>query len=120
MGPPLRSLHFFYNHRSSLNEPEDTMTPPKSKNITWHGGVVTRQDRERAASQKGCVVWFTGLSGSGKSTVARRFEQLLLERGRVSYVLDSFQHPMNLLSLKIYLLLNMLKPSDSVCAQTKK
>lgn len=88
MGPTLRSLHFFYKHRSSTNEPEETMTPPKSKNITWHGGVVTRQDRERAAGQKGCVVWFTGLSGSGKSTVARRFEQLLLERGRGCYVLD--------------------------------
>jgi adenylylsulfate kinase len=61
---------------------------PKSTNITWHGANVTQSEREQMTAQKGCVVWLTGLSGSGKSTVARRVEQLLLERGVFTYVLD--------------------------------
>lgn len=61
---------------------------PKSKNITWHSANVTQEEREAIVEQKGCVVWFTGLSGSGKSTIARRVEQLLLERGKITYVLD--------------------------------
>ena len=61
---------------------------PKSKNITWHGANVTQDERFQAVGQKGCVIWFTGLSGSGKSTIARRFEQVVLERGRFAYALD--------------------------------
>jgi adenylylsulfate kinase len=61
---------------------------PKSQNITWHGANVTAEEREAVLEQKGCVLWFTGLSGSGKSTVARRVEQLLLERNTAAYVLD--------------------------------
>jgi len=64
------------------------MTSPKSQHITFHGANVTREEREAILGQKGCVVWLTGLSGAGKSTVARRIEQLLLERGRFVYVLD--------------------------------
>lgn len=64
------------------------MTEPKSKNITWHGANVTLEEREAVLGQKGCVVWFTGLSGSGKSTIARRVEQLLLEQGTNAFVLD--------------------------------
>lgn len=64
------------------------MSQPKSSNITWHGANVSREEREQIHEQKGCVVWFTGLSGAGKSTVARRVEQLLLERGAFTYVLD--------------------------------
>ena len=73
------------------------MPQPKSKNITWHGANVTAEERELARGQKGCVVWFTGLSGSGKSTVARRVEQLLLERGVDTYVLDgdNVRHGLN-------------------------
>ena len=48
---------------------------PKSQNITWHGAEITQEQREAAVGQQGCVVWFTGLSGSGKSTVSRRVEQ---------------------------------------------
>lgn len=64
------------------------MTEPKSKHITFHGANVTREEREEILGQKGCVVWFTGLSGAGKSTVARRVEQMLLELGTKTYVLD--------------------------------
>lgn len=64
------------------------MSEPKSKNITWHGNNVTKSEREIALDAKGCVLWLTGLSGSGKSTIAYRVEQLLLERGKFAYVLD--------------------------------
>ena len=73
------------------------MEQPKSTNIHWHGAEVTQDEREQLRHQKGCVVWFTGLSGSGKSTVARRVEQLLLERGKGVYVLDgdNLRHGLN-------------------------
>jgi len=64
------------------------MLTPKSKNITWHAANVSNAEREEVLGQKGCVVWLTGLSGSGKSTIARRAEQLLLERGATAYVID--------------------------------
>lgn len=60
----------------------------KSTNIHWHGANVEQAEREQIIGQKGAVIWLTGLSGSGKSTVARRAEQLLLEQGVHVYVLD--------------------------------
>ena len=63
-------------------------TAPKSANIHWHGAIVTPEERQSTVGQKGAVVWLTGLSASGKSTIARRAEQLLLERGLTAYVLD--------------------------------
>ena len=73
------------------------MSEPKSKNITWHGAEVTQAQREEAISQKGCVVWCTGLSGSGKSTIARRVEQKLLDLGKFTYVIDgdNVRHMLN-------------------------
>jgi adenylylsulfate kinase len=67
------------------------------RNLTWHRGHVGREDRERLMHQKGCVLWFTGLSGSGKSTVARAVEQRLFEDGRFVYVLDgdNVRHGLN-------------------------
>jgi adenylylsulfate kinase len=61
---------------------------PKSQNIRWHGANVSTEEREAALGQKGAVVWLTGLSGSGKSTIGRRAEQILLARGVVAFVLD--------------------------------
>lgn len=52
-----------------------------STNIKWHEGMVPREDKEKLLKQKGCVLWFTGLSGSGKSTVACTLEHALKERG---------------------------------------
>jgi len=64
------------------------MSEPKSENIRWHHGEFERSEREQRMGQRGCVVWFTGLSGSGKSTVSRRVESRLVKRGRVVYTLD--------------------------------
>jgi adenylylsulfate kinase len=64
------------------------VSEPKSQNIQWHGANLTHEAREEAVGQCGCVLWFTGFSGSGKSTVARRVEELLLLGGVFAYVLD--------------------------------
>ena len=61
---------------------------PRSTNVTWHGGAVTAEQRRGALGQRGATVWFTGLSGSGKSTVAVEVERILVERGRHAYRLD--------------------------------
>ena len=64
------------------------MSTPKSKNITWHAGQVSRDDRQSLLGQRGCTIWLTGLSGSGKSTIAVAAEKALNERGRLTYILD--------------------------------
>src|SRR3954451_9597062 len=64
------------------------MQPPKSRNITWQAGVVTRADRERVRGHRGAALWFTGLSGSGKSTVVSLVEPALLGQRCATYVLD--------------------------------
>jgi len=70
---------------------------PTSANVKWHHGELTEADRQRLLGGPGCVVWFTGLSGSGKSTVARRVERHLLEAGVRAYVLDgdNLRHGLN-------------------------
>jgi adenylyl-sulfate kinase len=62
------------------------MTP--ATNITWHEGDVSREDRAALTGGGGATLWFTGLSGSGKSTVAAAVEQKLVVSGRVAYRLD--------------------------------
>jgi adenylylsulfate kinase len=64
------------------------MAEQKATNVHWHEGEVTRADRQRQLGQKGATVWFTGLSGSGKSTVAVALETELAKRGKLSYRLD--------------------------------
>jgi adenylylsulfate kinase len=73
------------------------MTEPKSKNITWHKPLVTREDRENRNRYKGAVLWLTGLPSSGKSTLGHEVERLLYERGCNSYVLDgdNIRHGLN-------------------------
>jgi len=61
---------------------------PKSKNLTWHEGQVSRTDREDRLGQHGVTVWLTGLSGSGKSTIAVAAERRLADEGRLTYILD--------------------------------
>ncbi|KAJ3305904.1 Adenylyl-sulfate kinase [Kappamyces sp. JEL0829] len=60
----------------------------KSTNITWHEGNITRQERSAFTGQQGLTIWFTGLSASGKSTIASALEQHLLQQGVNSYRLD--------------------------------
>ena len=57
-------------------------------NLTWHDGYVTREEREELHGHKGAVIWFTGLSASGKSTIAQHVEKMLYERGCSTYVFD--------------------------------
>lgn len=57
-------------------------------NITWFRGGVSRQDRERLHGHQGALVWFTGLSASGKSTIAHHLESRLHESGCSTYVFD--------------------------------
>lgn len=64
------------------------MSEPKSKNITWHHGLVERGEREKRNKNKGVILWYTGLSGSGKSTIANEVEKKLFEKGFHTYVLD--------------------------------
>ncbi|MGI9590161.1 MAG: adenylyl-sulfate kinase [Myxococcota bacterium] len=73
------------------------MAEQKSTNITWHEGQVERADRERLLGQRGVTVWLTGLSGSGKSTVAVGAEKALVERGHHAFVLDgdNVRHGLN-------------------------
>jgi len=60
----------------------------KATNITWHEGSVSREERQKLLNQKGVIVWMTGLSASGKSTIACILEQMLLNNGKSAYRLD--------------------------------
>ena len=73
------------------------MTEQKATNITWHEGDVALHERHKYLGQKGCTVWLTGLSASGKSTVAAALEQSLLQRGLHAYRLDgdNIRHGLN-------------------------
>jgi len=64
------------------------MSEPKSKNITWHHGLVEREEREKRNKNKGVILWYTGLSGSGKSTIANEVEKKIFDGGHHTYVLD--------------------------------
>ena len=72
-------------------------TVEKTRNVTWHSGQVTADDRARLLRQRPATVWLTGLSGAGKSTVAFALERKLLERGQTAYVLDgdNVRHHLN-------------------------
>src|SRR5258708_25766455 len=73
------------------------MAEVKATNITWHEGHVTRDERAKLLRQKGATLWFTGLSGSGKSTIAFTLEHALVQQGRLAYVLDgdNVRHRLN-------------------------
>jgi len=73
------------------------MIEQKATNIFWHQGTITRTDRERLNNHRGFTIWFTGLSASGKSTLAVATEQALYERGYHTYILDgdNVRHGLN-------------------------
>jgi adenylylsulfate kinase len=68
-----------------------------NSNITWHDHSVLRPDRERLNGHRGCVIWFTGLSGCGKSTVANLLDRALYDRGVHTMLLDgdNVRHGLN-------------------------
>jgi adenylylsulfate kinase len=65
--------------------------------ITWHKHKIKREDREKRLSQKSALLWFTGLSASGKSTIADFLEDRLFKEGKISYILDgdNIRHGLN-------------------------
>jgi adenylylsulfate kinase len=73
------------------------MSETKSSLITWHQGIIQKADREKLLHQKGLVLWFTGLSASGKSTLAHAVEEKLYHAGHLTYVLDgdNIRHGLN-------------------------
>lgn len=64
------------------------MTEQKATNVTWHEHHVSKAERATLNGHRGAVLWFTGLSGCGKSTVANTIDHILHERGIHTYVLD--------------------------------
>jgi adenylylsulfate kinase len=69
----------------------------KSTNITWHDTTISKQDRHAQNGHSSCVLWFTGLSGSGKSTIANAVSNELFRQGINEYVLDgdNIRHGLN-------------------------
>ena len=64
------------------------MSEQKATNVHWHGGEINRPERAQLLGHGGATLWFTGLSGSGKSTIAVGLEQALYQRGVLVYRLD--------------------------------
>lgn len=94
--PPLVSFGEDGSEVGDLECPLDD-GPPQATNVVWHQNQVSRQEREAAAGHRSCTIWLTGLSGSGKSTIAVDLERALANRGVRSYVLDgdNVRHGLN-------------------------
>jgi bifunctional enzyme CysN/CysC len=73
------------------------MASPDERNVVWHPGHLSAEARAAALGHGGATVWLTGLSGSGKSTVAAEVERVLVAAGRPAYVLDgdNLRHGLN-------------------------
>jgi len=69
----------------------------QKKNLVWHQQHITKEQRSKLLKQKPCILWLTGLSGSGKSTIANALEQILYNKGINSYLLDgdNVRHGLN-------------------------
>ena len=64
------------------------MAEQVATNVVWHDGDISRADRQALLGQSGATIWFTGLSGAGKSTIAVALEKALHRRGKLCYRLD--------------------------------
>jgi len=73
---------------AALSRESSTMSEQKATNVHWHGGDINRPERAELLGHGGATLWFTGLSGSGKSTIAVALEQALYRRGVLVYRLD--------------------------------
>ena len=73
------------------------MADQKATNITWHEHSVASAERQALKGHKGCVLWFTGLSGAGKSTIANTVDHKLHALGKHTYLLDgdNIRHGLN-------------------------
>ncbi|MBU0498388.1 MAG: adenylyl-sulfate kinase [Candidatus Thermoplasmatota archaeon] len=73
------------------------MKKQKATNVVWHEHIIKREEREHLLKQKGVVLWFTGLSGSGKSTIANEVAYALHKKGKLTYILDgdNIRHGLN-------------------------
>ncbi len=101
-----KRLHFqmgSYSIRNSKNNclsttlKGDGMADQKATNIKWHHGKITKEDRLKLMKQRGVTIWLTGLSGSGKSTIAVELEHALIENKHQAYILDgdNIRHGLN-------------------------
>jgi adenylyl-sulfate kinase len=83
--------------QTMVDAPVDSAAETKATNVTWHHHRVTKQERARRKGQKPCILWFTGYSGSGKSTIADALETRLAEMGYHTYLLDgdNIRHGLN-------------------------
>ena len=79
------------------SEPGRPGAPDRSGGVVWHSGLVDASDRAQVTGGRGLTVWLTGLSGSGKSTIACEVERRLIAGGRAAYVLDgdNLRHGLN-------------------------
>jgi len=73
------------------------MVEQKSTNVKWHHGKITKEERAKLLNQKGATIWLTGLSGSGKSTIAVELEHALIENKHQAFILDgdNIRHGLN-------------------------
>src|SRR4051812_41363818 len=73
------------------------MASSDDRNLTWHPGLIGRAARESLLGQRGCIIWLTGLSAAGKSTIARALEMRLVKQQHFAYVLDgdNVRHGLN-------------------------
>lgn len=72
-------------------------TQIKATNISWHNATVTSNERKTRLGNQPCVLWYTGLSGSGKSTIANAVDRILHDKGYATYLLDgdNVRHGLN-------------------------
>lgn len=84
----LRGVNRFTTNFIDFDGVTRRMADQKATNVTWHAHNITREDRQKLNGHRGAVLWFTGLSGCGKSTIANAVDQLLHERGVHTFVLD--------------------------------
>jgi len=72
-------------------------TEQKATNVKWHHGKITKEERAKLLNQKGATIWLTGLSGSGKSTIAVELEHALIENKHQAFILDgdNIRHGLN-------------------------
>jgi len=94
---PLKQAASHRSITSHVSGVEVPMSDQKSTNITWHDHRVTSGDRCRLSGHKGAVLWFTGLSGCGKSTIANEVDYKLNRMEKRTYVLDgdNIRHGLN-------------------------